>query len=181
MWPCQQNQFSLSCPKTAGAQVCRPCPGSRPQSFCLGCAAASLSGSTVDQKLNEPGKTWVRDEDRHGRIITWQLVTSLTFFSHLNILLTGHIFSPGFLDGPSITIKLALPCLLKQKKLWGKTNSTASNKHKRSYAQMHSVEGAYWTYRMHKDGKIQHTKSVLCCHLFTDCFSVAEPRKDPFS
>lgn len=43
--------------------------------------------------------------------------TSLTLFPHLDILLTGHVFPPGLLDGPGVAVKLALPRLFQQKEL----------------------------------------------------------------
>lgn len=47
---------------------------------------------------------------------------SLTFFPHLDVLLAGHVLPPGLLDGPGVAVELALPGLLQQKELQGRTD-----------------------------------------------------------
>lgn len=47
---------------------------------------------------------------------------SLTFFPHLDVLLAGHVLPPGLLDGPGVAVELALPGLLQQKELRGRTD-----------------------------------------------------------
>lgn len=47
---------------------------------------------------------------------------SLTFFPHLDVLLAGHVLPPGLLDGPGVAVKLALPGLLQQEELQGRTD-----------------------------------------------------------
>lgn len=65
----------------------------------------------------DPGKESERQAGRQTEKQRCKDVTSLTFFPHLDILLAGQVFPPGFLDGPGIAVKLALPSLFQQKEL----------------------------------------------------------------
>lgn len=134
---CQQSRSFLSLPETVGAQACRPCPGSHLQSSCWGCVAASPSGSAAGQRLDEPRQTEESEKGRQrqrGEMETedGRCYTSLTFFSHLHIFLAGDVFPPGFLDGPGVAVKLALPRLFQQKQLWRQTetqHNTVKDRH----------------------------------------------------
>lgn len=75
-----------------------------------------------------PERERVRGGNRSGRTDTWsrKMLSSLTLFPHLDILLAGHVLPPGFLDGPGVAVKLALPRLFQQKELWKQTKRSSA-------------------------------------------------------
>lgn len=96
-WLCLRSRSSLSCPGTVGAQACHPYPGSHLQSFCWDCVAASPSGSTAGQKLDEPReREWGTETETDGQIKLWRC-----YFSHL-LPSSGHTSC-----GPRISSRLS--------------------------------------------------------------------------
>lgn len=65
--------------------------------------------------------------------------TPLTLFPHLDILLAGHVFPPGLLDGPGVAVKLALPRLFQQKELPAQTKRrTVRDRHTSAHKPKHT-------------------------------------------
>ena len=90
--------------------------------------------------------------------------TSLTLFPHLDILLTGHVFPPGLLDGPGVAVKLALPRLFQQKELWAQNRHRVRGRHTSEHKPKHT-----WADRM--DACLQlNTQRQICAPDLADYF-----------